>query len=167
MSTVQRYRLPDSASRLDRATLAVWKVLDGWLATPTGNTVRTVTRLLVGTTVVLVVRDGSTSGPWAVAAAVALVGGVAIGWIGAGRRTTPAAKPPKQRLAVQSVSLVVSLLPVLFLLPLAFVAAALISAFLVIPVSAHPWSAGLVLPVSVAVGWSLRHGRIRTKARYP
>lgn len=167
MSTVQRYRLPSSASRLDRATLAVWKVLDGWLATPTGNTVRTVTRLLVGATAVLVVRDGSASGPWAMAAAVALVGGVAIGWIGAGRRTTPAAKPPKQRFAVQSVSLVVSLLPVLLLLPLAFVAAALISALLVIPVTAYPWSAGLMLPVSIAVGWLLQRGRIRTETRYP
>jgi hypothetical protein len=167
VSTVQRYRLPSSASRLDRATLAVWKVLDGWLATPTGNTIRTVTRLLVGTTAVLVVRDGSTSGPWAMAAAIALVGGVAIGWIGAGRRTTPAAKPPRQRFAVQSVSLVVSLLPVLLLLPLAFVAAALISALLVIPVTDYPWSAGLMLPVSIAVGWLLRRGRIRTNTRYP
>jgi len=167
VSTVQRYLLPNNASRLDRATLALWKVLDGWLATPTGNTVRTVTRLLIGATVVLVVRDASTTGPWAMATGVSLVGGIAIGWIGAGRRNTAAAKPPNPRLAVQLVSFVVSLVPVLLLLPLAFIAAALISAFLVNPVTDYPWTAGLVLPVSIVVGWLLRRGRIRVNARYP
>ncbi len=167
MSSVQHYRLPDSAGRLDRATLAVWRVWDAWLYATTEGVVSTVIRLLGGATALLVVVESIAGGPWTIAGAVSLVGGATAGWIMAGEASAAGTKPSPQRPALRTVSFVLGLLPAFLLVPLAFIAAAVVSGFLIVPVANYKWPAILLLPGSAAAGWLLRRHRARVNARYP
>lgn len=167
MSNVQHFRLPDNASSLDRATLAVWRVWDGWLYATTGGAARTVVRLLGGATAVFVVVENIAGGPWAIAGAVALVGGAAAGWIIAGKGSAAGTKPAPQRPAVRIVSFALGFLPALLLVPLAFITATVLSGLLIVPVANYKWPVVLLLASSIAAGWLLRRRRIQVESRYP
>lgn len=167
MSQVQRYRLPDSAGPLDRATLVAWKVWDGWLRATAGGSVRNVTRFLVVTTAILVLLQSATMGPWAIVGGVALVGGAAAGWIVAGRGTIVGTKPPPRPTSIRIASLILGLLLAFLLIPFAFLASTLVSALLIIPVTNYGWPVALLLVASIAVGWIVRHQRARVDSRYP
>ncbi|MFV1961339.1 MAG: hypothetical protein ACC658_05840 [Acidimicrobiia bacterium] len=167
MSHVQRYRLPDGAGPLDRATLAVWKIWDGWLRAAAGGSARNVMRFLVGVTAILVLLQTITMGPWAIVGGVALVGGAIVGWIMAGRGSVTSAKQPPQRTSIRITSLVLSLLLAFLVVPFALLTATVISAFLIVPVTNYGWPAALLLAASMAVGWLLRRRRILVNSRYP
>jgi hypothetical protein len=167
MSQVQRYRLPDGAGPLDRATLAVWKVWDGWLRAAAGGSVRNVMRFLVGATAVLVLLQSITMGPWAIVGGVALVGGAAVGWVMAGRGSATTTKPPPQHMSIRITSLVLGLVFAFLLIPVSLLTSMVISAFLIVPVANYGWPAAPLLVAPMAVGWLLRHRRTRVNSRYP
>ena len=164
MTNWDRYRLPPHATRIDHVTLRIWKEWHATMRPALGLAFQIAATLATALLAALLLADAISSGAWATAAAGVIIAGIVATALSRKSRRPALQHPARSRTAAMLVALSLAMV----LLFVGAIAAGLLTAFVVIPVSNYGLPAFLILIAgAVAIGAVLVRSRNRETNRYP
>lgn len=165
MSTkLESWVLPAGASRIDRATLVVWRFWDGWLR----GALDLARSLALGVVILAAIAwfmfDGSFYGVVGVLVAASVVVSVVVGIGLAGRRHREQQAMSAGRVVV---AVLVGLPLGLGMMSFGVLGMMVVTSFVVVPALNHPILLVVVVPAAFGLGYGMQRWRKRNDAMYP